>query len=328
MSIALSPPFQASPFPLQGSFPPDRPLRVLILGCWGQVGRSLQGVMDHKTTVIPWDRSQFDLTHLSEDLEAPETQRLYGAVKALRPDVIVNGAAYTAVDRAEEEPDLALQINGAALGPLAHLAQACNAALIHISTDYVFNGFGHKPYREEDAPDPLGIYGRSKLVGERALLAAPIDRLVILRTAWVYSEFDRPNFLKTMLRLGQERDEVKVVADQVGSPTWARDIAEVIAALMPRLDQDPSLSGIYHYRNSGVASWYDFALAIFEEAAAAGWPLTLQRVQPIATADYPTLAQRPAYSVLDTSKICQTLDFTPPHWRQSLRQAIAHVSRS
>ncbi|MGA1475398.1 MAG: dTDP-4-dehydrorhamnose reductase, partial [Prochlorothrix sp.] len=244
MSIALSPPFQTSPFPLPVPTPADRPLRVLILGCCGQVGRSLQAVIDHNTTVIPWDRSQFDLTHLSADPEQPDTQRLYHAVQALHPDVIINGAAYTAVDRAEEEPDLAERINGTALGPLAHLAQTCGAALIHISTDYVFNGFGHKPYREEDAPDPLGVYGRSKLAGEKALVAAGLDRWVILRTAWVYSEFDRPNFLKTMLRLGQDREEVRIVADQVGSPTWARDIAAVIAALIPRLYQDSSLSGI------------------------------------------------------------------------------------
>lgn len=308
---------QGSPFPLPVTLEPI-PLRVLLLGCWGQVGQALQKVLGQQRgiTVIPWDRSQLDLSHLGQEFD-----RLTQAVQALRPQVIINAAAYTGVDRAETEPDLAQAINGTALQFLTQVAHQAQAALIHISTDYVFNGFGHRPYGEDEAPDPLGIYGRSKLAGERAILAHPCDRHVILRTAWVYSEYDRPNFLKTMVRLGLEREEVRVVADQVGSPTWAQDIAQVIAAWLPRIHEDPSLSGIYHYSNSGVASWYDFAMAIFEEAAALGYPLKLQRLVPITTADYPTPAQRPAYSVLDCHKIRQTLQFTPPHWRHSLRQA-------
>ncbi|KKJ01633.1 dTDP-4-dehydrorhamnose reductase [Prochlorothrix hollandica PCC 9006 = CALU 1027] len=298
------------------------PQRILILGCWGQVGRALQLVLGPRATVIPWDKSQCDLTHLPLELD-----RFAQAIQTLKPDVIINGAAYTAVDRAEEEPELAQQINGTALQSLAQLAHRCGATLVHISTDYVFNGFGHRPYGETDAPDPLGIYGRSKLAGEKAIVAEGCDRYLILRTAWVYSEYDRPNFLKTMVRLGQEREVLQVVADQVGSPTWARDIAEVIAALMVRIHQDPSLSGIYHYSNSGVASWYDFAVAIFEEAIAAGWSLKLKQLIPIATEDYPTPAQRPAYSVLNCHKVRQVLQFTPPHWHQSLRQAITQLPK-
>ena len=290
-------------------------MRILLLGSEGQVGQELQRTLAPLGEVVAWGRDDLDLV----DLDRIEPQ-----IIAFAPEAIVNAAAYTAVDRAESETELAMAVNGEAPGHLAAAADRLGAKLIHISTDYVFAGDRGSPYLETDATAPLGAYGETKLAGEVAIR----DRCrshCIIRTAWVYGAEGAGNFVKTMIQLGRSRQELRVVADQVGSPTWAADIAAAIATCLPKLG--PDTYGTYHYTNSGVASWYDFAVAIFEEAhlieaASDRQTLQVQRVVPITTADYPTPAKRPSYSVLSTTKISQLLGNPPPHWRQSLRQML------
>lgn len=286
-------------------------MTILLIGAAGQVGQELAKTLAPLGEVAAVDRSQLDLTDLSAIAQTIETQR---------PSLIVNAAAYTAVDKAESEPELAHRINAEAPEMMAKTAAKQGATLIHISTDYVFSGQASSPRAETDKTGPLGVYGKTKLAGEAAIRAA-LDEHIILRTAWVYGTQGKGNFLKTMLRLGKERETLSVVSDQVGSPTWAKDIAEAIADLGSKAtsDQTPNAFGTYNYTNSGVASWYDFAIAIFEEAAALDFPLKVQSVKPIATADYPTPAQRPAYSVLSGQKIARLLGRDAPHWRRSLR---------
>ena len=290
---------------------------VLLIGANGQVGQELLKALKQENapwqTVTAVGRDELDLTDLTAIAHTIET---------LRPALIINAAAYTAVDKAESEPDLAHCINAEAPGTMAQSAAKCGAALIHISTDYVFPGTEGSPRAESDATGPLSAYGQTKLAGEEAIRAAT-DNHIILRTAWVYGTQGKGNFCKTMLRLAKDRDTLGIVADQIGSPTWAKDIAAAIYQLSHRLLKDSETAekttGTYHFTNSGVASWYDFAIAIFEEAKALGIPLKIETVNPLTTADYPTPAQRPAYSVLSCQKIAQTLGAAPPYWRDSLR---------
>jgi len=280
---------------------------LLLLGKQGQLGSALAA------RLAAGDRPLVALGRADLDLTQPAA--IASVVSTLRPAAIVNCAAYTAVDRAEQEPELAEAINGRTPGLLAEAANQVGARLLHISTDYVFDGRQGRPYCESDRPQPLNVYGRSKLAGEQAVQAAG-DRHAILRVGWLYSSRDRGNFATTMLRLGRERAEVRVVADQVGGPTEVGDVAEAIA----QLPED--FSGLYHYSSSGVASWYDFAVAIFEEAQALEIPLQVKRVVPITTAEYLTAAQRPSYSVLDHQAIARLLGTPPPHWRASLRRML------
>lgn len=260
-----------------------------------------------------------EATRASFDLAQPDV--LGEKIRAFAPDIIVNSAAYTAVDRAETEPELAYAVNALAPQAIAKVAKEIGAYVVHISTDYVFDGSQSSPYQETDATNPLGVYGQSKFQGEIAIADSGCNFLIV-RTAWVYGVHGSGNFVKTMVRLGKERQKVRVVADQIGGPTWAKDLAEAIAALTEQRAQ-----GIYHYSNSGVASWYDFAVAIFEEVENLGIPLKVRQVVPIATAAYPTPARRPAYSVLSHQKIVETLGSAPPHWRASLR-AMLHQAIS
>jgi len=206
---------------------------------------------------------------------------------------------------------------------MAEAAQQLGAALIHVSTDYIFDGKKNTPYTEDDTPDPINAYGQSKLLGEEGVLKN-CDRAIILRTAWVYGAQGKGNFVKTMLRLGAEREELRVVVDQVGTPTWTGDLASAIAQLAQSLKSD-TLTGIYHFTNSGAISWYDFAVAIFEEAQQIGFPLQVKQVVPITTAEYPTAAARPAYSVLSSQKISAVLGNHPPHWRTGLRRMLKQL---
>ncbi|MBD1938837.1 dTDP-4-dehydrorhamnose reductase [Microcoleus sp. FACHB-68] len=288
--------------------------RILITGINGQLGQELQRTLAPVADVTGAGRDTLDLAD-------PDLVRRF--VGDLKPDVIVNAGAYTAVDKAESEPEQATAINATGPGILAKEAQRLGVRLIHISTDYVFDGENSRPYLETDPTNPLGAYGQSKLAGEEAIGAAG-GHPIILRTAWVYGVGGKSNFVKTMLRLGAEREELRVVADQVGSPTWTGDLANAIAQLISQMS--PEIAGIYHYTNSGVASWYDFAVAIFEEAKALGFPLKVQRVIPITTAQYPTPARRPAYSVLSCAKITAVLGTYPPHWREGLRKMLAELS--
>lgn len=295
---------------------------ILLVGSSGQVGQELQTMLAPVGTVIPVAREALDLTQL---------EQLRQTIRQAQPSLIVNAAAYTAVDKAESEPALANLINGDAPTIMAEEAARLGAALIHISTDYVFDGSKNTPYLESDIPNPLSAYGKSKLLGEMGIqqvaASQPDLRYVILRTAWVYGALGKGNFAKTMLRLGAEREEVRVVTDQVGTPTWSADIARTIATLSTHFLDATSTppSGIYHFTNSGITSWYDFAVAIFEEAAALGFPVKVQRVVPITTAEYPTPTQRPAYSALAWQKIAAILQSPPPHWRQGLRQMLTQL---
>lgn len=283
---------------------------ILLIGSTGQLGRELQQILLPLGNAIALARPQIDL---SQPESLPE------AIAQIQPQVIINAAAYTAVDKAESESELATAINATAPGMLAEVAQKLGSFLIHVSTDYVFDGTQSHPYRETDKTNPLGVYGQTKLAGESAI-RQNCENHLILRTAWVYGRYGKSNFVKTMLKLGAEREEIRIVADQIGSPTSARDLAEAIAHIIPQLT--PLIAGTYHYTNSGVASWYDFAVAIFEEAREIEIPLKIQRVIPITTAEYPTPAKRPAYSVLACERISQILGTTRPHWRVALRQML------
>jgi dTDP-4-dehydrorhamnose reductase len=299
--------------------------RILLIGKDGQVGQELQKTLSVLGSLVSVGRDQLDLTQ-------PDAIRQ--VIQATQPTLIVNAAAYTAVDKAETEIDLAKTINTEAPTVMAEIAQRMGSALIHISTDYVFDGAKNTPYLESEPTHPLGIYGASKLAGEQGIQQIteqfPAWQYGILRTAWVYGTQGKGNFVKTMLRLGAEREEVRVVYDQTGTPTWSADIARAIAKLSshflnPNESESESLRGVYHFTNSGVTSWYDFAVEIFATAKSLGFPLQIQRVIPITTAEYPTAAQRPAYSVLSCRKISALLDQPICHWRQALQQMLTEL---
>ena len=286
--------------------------RILLTGITGQVGQELQQTLTSVGEVIGVDRHSLNLT---------QPEQIQARIKEIKPDVIVNAAAYTAVDKSESESELAMAINATAPTQMAIAAQEIGAKLLHISTDYIFNGRNHTPYLETDATDPLGVYGKSKLEGEIGV-RENCDRHIILRTAWVYGSKGHGNFVKTMLRLGKERSELKVVADQIGSPSWSYDIAIAITQLIDKSLKDDNIRGIYNYTNSGVASWYDLAVATFAEAKELGFPLKIERVLPISTAEFPTPTERPAYSVLSKAKITAAIGVYPPYWRDSLKEML------
>jgi dTDP-4-dehydrorhamnose reductase len=246
-------------------------------------------------------------------------------LRSARCDAIVNAAAYTAVDKAESEPDVAMRVNGEGAGHVAEAAAELKVPLLHLSTDYVFDGGLDRPWREDDPTGPTGAYGRSKLAGEENIAAATADH-VILRTAWVYSPFGA-NFVKTMLRLGETQAQVRVVADQRGNPTSALDIADALVTIARRVttDEAPELRGVFHMTGAGDATWADVAEATFALAQAAGRAPV--RVERIATADYPTPARRPANSRLDNAKLLARHGVALPHWRASLESCVARLLR-
>jgi dTDP-4-dehydrorhamnose reductase len=293
-------------------------MRILLTGSTGQVGWELQRTLATLGEVVVAGRSGMSI-HL--DLAQPDSIR--SAIQTVRPTLIVNPAAYTAVDQAETEPDLAMTINGIAPGIMAEAAHQVGAALIHYSTDYVFNGNQGQPYRETDQTDPQNVYGKTKLAGELAIQASGVPHL-IFRTSWVYGRRGK-NFLLTMLKLAQTREELSIVDDQIGAPTWSRMIAEATAQVVsqgqPHLsDWIQTRQGIYHLTATAQTSWYGFAQAIFAHTPTA--PRQLQRLLPIPTSQYPTPAQRPAYSCLDTSKFCRTFGLRLPDWESSLVLAV------
>ena len=282
--------------------------RILITGADGQVGSELRGCLGVDAEIISLTRHNCDLA---------QSSKLDEIVRSLKPTAIINAAAYTAVDRAESEPDLALLINGTAPKILATVAKDLDIPFVNISTDYVFNGQNFTPYLETDLTNPVSVYGRTKLAGEQALVEVG-GRYLNLRTAWVYGCHGKGNFVKTMLRLGETREEISVVADQIGTPTWAKTIAVTIGELLPKFTDHQLEAGTYHLTNSGVASWYDLAISVFDEARKLGFPLIVKSVVPITTNDYPTPATRPAYSVLSNRKLNGVLNHPLPHWRHDL----------
>lgn len=295
-------------------------MRLLLLGGSGQVGRELRRVLPALGEVIVATRDGA-AADVAADLDQP--QALPALVRQIAPDVVVNAAAYTAVDRAESEPEAAFRANAEAPAALAQGCAATGALLVHYSTDYVFDGRSARPYREDDATAPLGVYGMSKRAGEEAIRASGA-RHMILRTAWVYAAHGH-NFLRTMLRLAGEREELRVVADQVGAPTPAAWIAEATGQL---LRQGAQASGTWHLTAAGETSWHGFAQAIMDEAQAAGLLTRRPRVLPITTAEYPTAARRPTYSVLDTAKLQQDFGITPPAWRDGLRATVGELAKA
>ena len=286
-------------------------LNILITGANGQLGRSLQrlgGVSPHN--YICTDVAELDITDAGAVLRAVREQGI---------DVIVNCAAYTDVERAEEDEPMAELLNHKAAGNLAAAAKATGATLFHVSTDYVFDGTAHTPYTEDGTPSPLGAYGRTKLAGERAVMASGC-RYLIFRTAWLYSEYGN-NFLKTMLRLTSERDTLQVVFDQIGTPTYAGDLALAIFSIIES-ERYAGNEGVYHFTDEGVCSWYDFATEI---AAAAGHDSC--HIIPCHTSEFPTKAARPAYSVLDKTKIKTTFQMDIPHWRESMIYCLKQIEK-
>lgn len=286
-------------------------MKLLLTGAHGQVGTSLARTAPKGADVIALARA---------DLDIADASAVAARVRGESPDLIVNAAAYTAVDKAESEPERAREANE--LGPrnLAAAAADSGVRLIHISTDFVFDGSSSRPYEPAAAPNPLGAYGATKLEGERAVRRLLPDRSVVLRTAWVYSA-GGGNFVRTMLRLMRERGQVRVVADQIGTPTAADSIAEAIWAITAV----PDFGGICHWTDAGVASWYDFAVAIAEEATACGYFEAEPEVTPITSAEYPTPAQRPAFSVLDWRATRDVIGITPKHWRVNLRRVLREI---
>jgi dTDP-4-dehydrorhamnose reductase len=301
-------------------------MKILLFGGNGQVGTELRRSLAPLGDVFATTRSG----RLSDgasceraDFDAPET--LAPLIERIAPDIVVNAAAYTAVDRAEDDVAAAFRANAEAPRAIAAACAARDALLVHYSTDYVFDGQATRPYREDDPVAPLGVYGTSKLAGEESIRASGAHHL-IFRTAWVYAAHGR-NFLRTMLRLAAERDELRVVADQVGSPTPAGLIADITANV---LAQEPARSGLWHLTTTGQVSWHGFAQAIVEGAHTRGLLDRLPRVVPIATEDYPTAAARPANSVLDTSKLQRDFNRAPAAWQDGLGEimdAIAQAGR-
>ena len=275
---------------------------ILVTGSNGQLGSELKVLStNHKEYNFFFEtRDTLDITN-EKDIEK--------FIKTNNINIIINTAAYTAVDKAEDDEKNALDINYKAVRNLASLAKTSNVKLIHISTDYVFDGSNFKPYKEDDKTNPQGVYGQTKLEGEIAIKQINPKNSIIIRTSWVYSSFGS-NFVKTMLRLGKERDELGVIFDQVGTPTYARDLAQSILDIVPKLENN--VVEIYHYSNEGVCSWYDFAKSIFELSSIEC------KVNAIETKDYPTPAQRPHYSVLNKSKIKNDFRLLTPYWRDSL----------
>lgn len=285
-------------------------MKLLLLGADGQVGRALRAACPAGASVIALGRAACDLS---------DETSVRNAIAGAPCDWLINAAAYTAVDRAETETALAETINGAAPGWIGSAARAAGIRVAHISTDFVFDGTAGTPYRPDSPTNPLSVYGRSKRAGEIALRNADPDALIV-RTSWVYAA-QGGNFPLTMLRLMRERDEIRVVADQIGTPTWATTLAGALWSLMAG-----GASGTHHLTDAGVASWYDLAVAVAEETFAIGLLARIPTIVPIATTDYPTPARRPAYSVLDKSSAWALLGGPTPHWRLSLRTMLKELA--
>ena len=287
------------------------PLKILISGKTGQVALELQKHLGGLGQLIVLGRNDLDLS---------KPEQIRAQVRAHRPDLIINAAAHTAVDLAESEPELAFAINGVAPGVFAEEAAALGIPLIHYSTDYVFDGNKPAPYTEDDTPNPLGVYGKSKLAGERAIAATGAEHL-ILRTSWVYSTHGK-NFLLTMQRLLQERPELRVVADQIGAPTWAGTIARSTRLLIERWQAaEAGAWGVYHLTAQGETSWFGFTQAIAEHLSAQGKPCAT--LEPIPASAYPTPAARPQNSRLDCSRLEREWRVAQPAWQNALRECLA-----
>ena len=288
-------------------------MKVLIAGAAGQVGRALVDSAPAPIEVVKCSH---------QNLDVADERAVLSCIRSHAPDVIVNAAAYTAVDRAESEPELARRVNSDGPRYLALAAREVGARLVQVSTDFVFDGVSSIPYPPEAPTNPLNVYGVTKRAGEQAVLEVLPGRSVVLRTSWLYAA-QGSNFVRTMLRLMGANGAVRVVADQVGTPTAARSLAQAIWKITER----PSVTGIHHWSDAGVASWYDFAVAIADIAELRGLLAAAITVTPISTEEYPTAARRPRYSVLDTRSLA-VLGIAPVHWRRQLQSVLAELGRA
>ena len=293
-------------------------MKILLLGKNGQVGWELQRSLSVLSEVVALDRHSTDfcgdLTRLDD---------LAHTIRMLKPQVIVNAAAHTAVDRAESEPDLAHLVNEKAPGVIAHEAAQLGALFVHFSTDYVFDGSGTTPWREDDATGPLSVYGQSKLAGENLIQHSGCQHL-ILRTSWVYAA-KGANFAKTMLRLAQEREQLQIVSDQFGAPTGADLLADVAAHCIRRAHHKPELSGIYHCVAAGETNWYEYASFVIAQARQYGLSLAVQDMVPVPTGHFPTTAVRPNNSRLSIKKLESTFDLVMPPWQQGVQRMLVEI---
>jgi dTDP-4-dehydrorhamnose reductase len=303
--------------------------KILLTGKNGQVGEELERLLPRVGEVVALGRQELNLSN-------PENIRR--TIREIRPNLIVNAAAYTAVDQAEKEETIANEINSDAVAIMAEEAKKIGASLVHYSTDYVFDGLKGNPYMEDDPTGPINVYGTTKLAGEQAIRAAGVPHL-IFRTSWVYATRGR-NFLLTILRLATQREELRIVRDQIGAPTWSREIADATTKILSQLygretsqDSLSTVSGTYHMTAAGVTNWHEFATAILEGASHAskttpwfaattgGKPLIARRVIPITTQEFPTPARRPAYSILANARLMKTFGVQLPEWRTQLHRA-------
>ena len=287
---------------------------VLMLGANGQLGKCFADnfrLSDYRVIYK---------TH--DDLDITDFSLVERTIRDLNPDVIINACAYTQVDKAEQEKDLAALVNHYAVKNIAKVCGSTGCTFIHFSTDYVFDGELDRPYVEQDSPNPQGVYGLSKLAGEIAIQRTDC-RFLIIRTAWVFSEYGS-NFFKTMLRLGAERDSLSIVGDQIGCPTYAQDIASLVVGLLPQIESDNVAIGVYHFCGDTPCSWYQFAKEIFSQAKSFGYQ-TPKQIKSIVTKDYPTPAARPLYSVLDCAKIQSTFEIKKSNWRHGISRALTSL---
>ena len=291
---------------------PETPKRVLLTGAAGQLGHALRGTLPSGYELIATDYEELDIS---------KRKTVRDQVAEINPACLINAAAYTDVDEAESNPETAYAVNKDGAVFLAQAASKVGARFIQISTDYVFNGRKATPYLPDDETDPVNVYGSSKLAGETGVRDALDDQCVILRTAWVYGASGK-NFVNTMLKLIPERNPLRVVADQIGTPTWTGTLSRVIWRAVER----PELAGIYHYTDAGVASWYDFAVAIAEEAQQQSLLQRTAEIHPVTADQYPRAATRPAYSILDSSATWQDFEILPTHWRTNLRTMLQELS--
>ena len=292
---------------------PDGRKKLLLVGSNGMLARAIAAAAPAEYVTTGVDLPEFDVT---------DQAQVFSLADRLQPDVIINCAAYTDVDGCETEVELAKRVNGTAVGYLAAAAQKTNATLVHISTDYVFDGSKQAPYTEDDSTNPLSVYGHSKLLGEQALLESGLNKYLIVRTSWLYGPGGK-NFVETILRLAAEREDLGIVSDQVGSPTYTADLADAIFKLLALSGPEstaPSPWGIYHFANDGQCSWHEFACAIITEARNHNLPVVTREIRPIQTEEYPLPARRPANSVFDKSKYKYATGAEVPEWRNSLKR--------
>ncbi|VAX13540.1 dTDP-4-dehydrorhamnose reductase [hydrothermal vent metagenome] len=290
--------------------PRQRTMKILITGAGGQLGHEILHMLQNKgVKAIGIGR---------KDVDFSQPQQVAAYIASQRADWVINCAAYTQVDKAEDDAELAFRVNRDAAKAVAEGVQSYAGRLLQVSTDFIFDGKQSHPYRENDKAAPLGIYGQSKWEGEQAVRKI-LPQAIILRTAWVYGAHGN-NFVKTILRLASEREELGIIDEQVGNPSWTFDISQVMYALIEK-----DCAGIYHFSNEGAASWYDFALAIVEEAQSLGFAFKIRTVNPIPTHAYPTPAARPAYSVLSKEKIRAEINYKIPHWRESLKTMLQEL---